>query len=449
MNWCAGVAVAFAAIAILVAALVPVSDVAEIHCADSPANFSLANPQLTQDDSPSSGGKENRIAAASDEFPTRWPADDHEGWRIPIPGKSDAAPCLWGDYVFLFSADPGSRRVSILCNNRSDGHLAWRTQLHVSAAHETAVGDFRVFVTPVCDGRNVYAVTSFDGQLWVTAVNLDGKIVWQHAAGPYDIGAGYRSSPILFKSLVIVAADRAAGSYLAALHRQTGEIIWRVKRPDGESFGTPAIATIAGRAQLVLGGRKSVHSYDPATGEFIWLCRTQAERCSNSVAFDTEHVYASGPGPNTGLVCIKADGRGDITASHLVWQIPGITGEFASPVYHDKSLYVLADDGRLSCVRTDAGKVEWTRQLDGHFVASPVIAGKFLLCVSRSGKVCFVQTGIPGLPAIENMLAGHIDVAPIIAGDSIYIRTSRYLHRIDSSSPESVVERAEPDRRRF
>ncbi len=436
-------------IATLVAALVPGTDVTEIHLADSPANFSLANPQLAYDDQPTSGGKDHRSANASDEFPTRWSTDDHDGWRIPIPGESDAAPCLWGDYLFLLSADSGSRRVSMLCNNRSDGHIAWRTQLHVAAVHETAGQPSRVFITPVCDGRNVYSVTCFNGQLWVTAVNFDGKIVWQHAAGPHDFIAQYRSSPILFKSLVIVAADRAAGSYLAALHRQTGEIIWRVKRPAGESFGTPAIATIAGRAQLVLGGRKSVHSYDPATGECIWLCRTSAERCSNCVAFDTEHVYASCPGLNAGLVCIKADGRGDITASHLLWQIPGITGEFPSPVYHDKSLYVLADDGRLSCVRTDVGKVEWTRQLAGHFIASPVIAGKFLLCASRSGKVCFVQTGIPGLPAIENMLAGGIDVAPIVAGDSIYIRTSRYLHRIDPTFPEPVAERTEPEHRRF
>jgi len=67
------------------------------------------------------------------------------------------------------------------------------------------------------------------------------------------------ASPVLYKSLVIIAANQSGGiSYLAALHRQTGALIWRIKRPAGESVGSPTLAMLGNRPQLILAGTDSV-----------------------------------------------------------------------------------------------------------------------------------------------------------------------------------------------
>lgn len=303
--------------------------------------------------------------------------------------------------------------------------------------------------TPACDGQSVFAVTSWNDKLWVTAVDLFGQIVWQREAGSFQATEGYSSSPVIYKSLIIISADQVSGSYLTGIHRQTGEVIWRVNRPNGEGGGSPIVATIAGIPQLILAGSGSVKSYHPATGSELWSCRTSMERSRNSVAFDDDHVFVTRNQPDAEVLCINASGTGEITKTHIKWRQTQVGADAVSPVYTSGFLYVLSDDGRLSCVQASTGNVEWNKRLNGSFSASPVIVGNYLFCLNESGVANFVSLGSSNPLMIENTLSGSVVASPIFAGDSLFIRTTKRLHRIMTPIEQPFAERPAESRRRL
>jgi outer membrane protein assembly factor BamB len=334
--------------------------------------------------------------------------------------------------------------------HRSTGRTNWRTELHHARFDESNEQIPVVGGTPACDGQFVYVAAAVHNSLWVTSVDLKGRIAWQHEAGSYWSKSGYHSSPMLFRSLVIVVADQESGSYLTALHRQTGEIIWRVRRPNGHSFSTPIVATIAGRPQLIVGGQSTIISYDPASGERIWTFRGAGRQVLSNLTFDEQHIYAASQKPNSEIVCIKADGTGDVSKSHLVWRHSKIICGRSSPVCHKGLLYLLSDEGGLSCVNAATGTIEWQQRLSGVFTISPVIAGEDLICGSESGRTFIVRTGNSGTVVAENYLEDEITGSPAVVGNAIFVRTRRGLHRISSpTASETVVEKPDSRKRRL
>ncbi len=447
VNWRTGLVIG--AIAIFAMTQIPGFGTPEVHNANSPSNFVLVDPRPSVDDWPWSLGADHRNASNATNFPLQWSPSDHEGWQVPIPGHGNASPCLWGNQLFLPILDSASQRLVLLCFRRDTGRIVWRATLHQEQIPKSLDRGATASSSPACDGQNVFTVSNVQGKLWITAVETTGRVAWQREVGPYRSHEPYRSSPILFKSLVIVSADQPHASFIAAVHRQTGEIIWRIKRPNGASFGTPIVATISERPQLVLSGAGGITSYDPYNGNRIWTCSTLAERVANTIAFDADHVFATYARPNAEIVCIAANGNGDVTKSHISWRLPKIGSERPSPIHFDGLLYALTDDGRLACIQPTTGKIEWTRQLEGTFAASPVVAGPFLFCVNEAGVTYHVRASAASAPVITNALFEETVATPIIAGDSIFFRTAGRLHRVVASEPQPVVERPNDGKRRF
>src|SRR5262249_33487548 len=150
---------------------------------------------------------------------------------------------------------------------------------------------------------------------------LAGKILWQKKAGAFQSEHGYGSSPVLYKSLIIVNGDSLKGSFIAALDRQNGKMVWRTERKTTRrhgSYATPVIARLAGKPQLILTGMHEVSSYHPGKGNLIWSCDGPAEVTACTAACGDNLVFATGGFPEKNLLAIRADGEGDVTASHIL-----------------------------------------------------------------------------------------------------------------------------------
>ena len=78
--------------------------------------------------------------------------------------------------------------------------------------------------TPACDGRLVFMPFVIRDAIWLSALDFDGKIVWQKRLGDFRSMHGFAASPLVYRSLVIVAADNLKNSFLVAVHRRTGEV---------------------------------------------------------------------------------------------------------------------------------------------------------------------------------------------------------------------------------
>src|SRR5207302_553000 len=91
------------------------------------------------------------------------------------------------------------------------------------------------------------------------------------------------ASPILFEDLVIVNGDHGGmgdqgdkgvdygPSWLWALNKRTGEVVWKTERNQGIGWGTPVVVTTPkGRTELVLNSPHGVWAYEPRTGKELW-----------------------------------------------------------------------------------------------------------------------------------------------------------------------------------
>jgi outer membrane protein assembly factor BamB len=436
--------------------------VREIRRAGEPVNFALVDPKPVPGDWPWWRGTDSTNTVPISHPPVQWSAtnwstNENGGWHAAIPGRDHSSPCLWGDRIFLCATDIERKSFSLLCLDRESGRTEWQTVVQRGGSNESPAKNARIASTPACDGQHVYVATSVSGILWVTAVDLNGRIAWQRDTGPHFSKQGYSSSPCISKSLVIVAADSggtridqlAGASHLTALHRQTGRIIWRVRRPAAESFGSPIVARVAGRDQLLLPGRGAVTSYDPATGDQLWTCRWSADSAANSVAFDEQHVFASTRHPRQELICIRADGRGDVTDSHLVWRDEKSGSQTTSPILFQGRLYSLAEDGILACLESGTGSAIWKRRLGGTFSSSPMIAGQSLYCANEEGLVFVIKLGGRGEVIAENRMESGIVASPIISENRLYLRTLTGLHCIVPSSAAPLANKPDESKRRL
>lgn len=431
--------------------------VREIHRTDLPVNFPLAAPQPGDEDWPWWLGPRQDGFVTRSQPPVRWSPSENTAWLTPLPGTGLGSPIVWNGRVFLTAADEARSALLLVCLDRQTGQQVWQTEIHRGPSSQISARRWLAIATPACDGERVYVTSQQAGMLAVTAVDLTGKIAWKREAGPYASAWGHAASPVISGSLVIVSADQKSqtadrlrgASFLAALHRQTGEIIWRVARPAGESYATPIVARIAGRQQLVLPGRTGVTAYDPASGAMLWTCRWMADRPVGNVAYDANCVYASIRYPLEYVLCIRADGSGDVTKTHVVWQERRSASDVPAPLVCDDDLLILADEGLLTCLEKATGRVLWKKRLSGKFSASPVAISQYVYCVNEAGTVFVVDRLARGEVVAENLIGQGCLAPPAITGSSLLFRSARGVLLVQSPSNIPYVDVPPLERRRM
>ncbi|HEY1380895.1 MAG TPA: PQQ-binding-like beta-propeller repeat protein [Gemmataceae bacterium] len=369
--------------------------------------------------------------------PLRWSESEGVRWKVAVPGRGHSSPVVCGDRVLLSTADDTEQTMSLLCYRRRDGILLWATPIQRGGFMAKHDKNSHASPTPVCDGRRVTVSFVAEDSLWVTAVDLDGQISWRTRVGPFHSQWGYGSSPAYWRGLVIVAADNkgprladlaATTSYLAALDAETGDIVWRVRRPREYSYGTPVVAEVAGRWQVLLAGHQTIAAYDPATGRELWHCGSSLTRTAGTIAFDADHVYASGSFPAPEITCIRADGEGDVSETHVEWRQTRGAADVPSPLVLDGRVLVVNDNGVAVCFDAAGGKVLWQQRLGGAFSASPVAADGVVYAVNEDGRTIVFRAGAKFEKVADNRLDGAVYASPVPVGDDLLIRTEHALY---------------------
>jgi outer membrane protein assembly factor BamB len=157
-------------------------------------------------------------------------------------------------------------------------------------------------------------------------------------------------------------------------------------------------------------------------------------RSANSIAFDDRRVYATSTHPEGEILCIRAEGQGDVSESHVEWRVQRGAGSVPSPILSEGRLYVLQDRGVLSCLDADTGASVWQRRLAGDFSASPVIAGSCLYAANEMGTTYVVTLEDPPQTVGTNELDEPIFATPAPSGTSLLIRTAHSLWKIGEGS---------------
>lgn len=244
------------------------------------------------------------MAALKEKVPTKWSETENIKWKVKLAGDpSNSTPIIWGDKLIFQEAvktdkksdgapaepqSSGRRRFggrkptniykfNVVCLDRKTGKQIWSETVAEILPHEGHHGDhgFASF-SPVTDGKHVWV--NF-GSRGVYCLDMAGEIIWSKDLGKMRTrnSFGEGSSPTLVGDKLIVLMDHEGDSFIAALNKTTGDIVWKKDRDELTAWTTPIVAEVNGKTQIIVNGSNRIRSYDPKDGELIWQCGGQTQ----------------------------------------------------------------------------------------------------------------------------------------------------------------------------
>ena len=391
--------------------------------------------------------------------PTTWSETENIRWKITIPGTGHAAPIIWEDKIFIqtaiegkeekkesedtnpfsgfFQRDSGPKyKFDLIALNRSDGSVLWQKTLREISPHEGTHRDATYASnSPVTDGEYIYA---YFGSRGLYCVDMMGNVKWEK-----DIGMMYKrntfgegSSPVLHGNTLVIVQDHEGDSFITALDKRTGEVLWKTDRNERTTWFSPIVVEQDGKPQVVTAGTNRVRSYDLETGKLLWEGDgLTANSIPSPVAADGLVYLMSGFRGSELRAVQLAKAMGDISSSGAIaWEHGRDTPYVPSPLLYGNILYFLkSNDGILSAFDAKTGQAHYgPKRLQGvsGVYASIVAAADRVYIAGRNGTVNVVQHGPDFTIIAENMLDDSFNASPAIVGSELYLRGGQYLYCI-------------------
>jgi outer membrane protein assembly factor BamB len=413
----------------------------------SPLLLALLASSLCAADWPQFRGPTADGVTTDANLPLTWSESENLVWRTELPGPGSSSPIVSGDKVFLtcYSGygldlkDPGDMSKltrHAICLSKRDGKILWNQEIKTELPNKPFTGTYitthgYASSSAVTDGKGVFFFMANAG---VHAFTMDGKKVWDVSVGEKAHDWGVGSSPILYGDLLIVNAALESNQLLA-LDRKTGKTVWSATGFPA-SWNTPTLVKVEGHDELIVNSNGKLRAFDPKNGAELWFCKSiaAAELCPSIVAHDGVVFVIGHPGGQSQAV--RAGGKGDVSATHIVWQAQK-GSNVGSPVYRDGHLYFINDSrGIATCLDAKTGAVVYeqplaSRQKRDRWYSTPLLAGDRMYCVGRETGT-YVLAAKPRFELLAtNVIAGDDSVSnasPAVSDGQIFLRSNKYAY---------------------
>lgn len=360
-------------------------------------------------------------AVTPQNVPLPWDAKQDIKWIVDIPGRGHGSPTIAGDSIYLATCDESQGSQAVLALDRETGQLKWTTVVHSSGAMLKNAKSSGASSSVATDGEHLFINFATGGKVILTALDLEGRILWQQPVCDYQIHQGYGASPALYEELVYSVADTKGEGAIAAFERATGKLVWKQPRPSNPNYPSPIVLKVAGKPQLILTGCDTIISYHPKTGEVLWETPGATTECVTTTVTDGLHVYSSGGYPKNHMSAIRADGSGTIA-----WEndervyVP-------SMVIKDGYLYAVLDAGIAACWKSDTGKQMWKARLGSDISASPILVGNKIYAINEKSEGFVFEANPQELKLLGKCSIGdEMFASPVVADSRIYLRVAFY-----------------------
>ncbi len=422
-------------------------------------------------------------------LPAEFGANKNLAWKTAVP-FSRSSPVVTANRVFL-TASEGDKLIT-LALDRKTGKILWRREVARARHMQIYKANDAASPTPVSDGKNVFV---FFAELGLIAYTPDGNELWRMPLGPFNSFYGMAGSPVLAGNTLVMVCDHRENSFIIAVDARTGKALWKTNRTNFEGYSTPAIYTPKdGPAQVIVLGSNSVDAYSLNTGERLWWVTKVGTYPKGVPIVGTDMVYVLGEGGDApyfppyedslkkydkdndqrihsdemkshpemhehfgwldanrdnyvdraeydfvrnstmaghGLTAVRLGGKGDVTSTHVAWQLKKGYPNIPAPLIYRDVMYLMKEGGIVSSLNPVSGEVlKMGRTPDAleEYSASPVAADGKIFLVSGSGKVTVLKAGAQWEILAMNDLDEEVWATPAIAGSNLYIRTRNSLY---------------------
>ena len=403
--------------------------------------------------------------ATSQNVPTQVDQGENLKWRTEIPGKAWSSPVVTTNSIWLTTAievkpseeerekllsesgeEPKKFKVRQIAKNIRllaieievvSGEIKRQIELAVIEKPD-AIHSLNSYAspTPFIDGEHLYAHFGTFGTFCLDTGS--GEIVWQNQL-PLEHGVGPGSSPFITGDLLILICDGVDQQYVTALDKNTGKEVWKkprpeMRNPDGDrrkAYCTPImIEPKGGVPQLICMGAQWLVSYEPTTGQQNWaLDHGSGFSVVPRPVFSKEQqlIYISTGFGKPELWAVDTNGK-------EVWKDTKRIPAKPSPILVGTELYVINDNGIVSCFNSSDGKLHWSERLPGNYSASPLLVGEHLYFCNHEGQITVLKAGLNFETVSESQIDEQIMASPIALDQHLIIRSSEALYCFGNNS---------------
>lgn len=370
-------------------------------------------------------------------------------WQKPIPTPQNlygtaSSPILHGDLLILVLDNdanlPDSKlsQSRILALRKATGEVAWETArpLQRSAWSTPAIwhkeggddlvvlGSGRLCGYDPLTGTEKWFVTGFARETTVVPVFGNGLVLASSAMG--GIADEKPDPEPLWKAMLFFDANRDGKIAQGEMTEHFTFPLRPEVLPTHPGFGVPVPSDPARRAER----QRGIFAGIDKDRDGIWT--------------HDEFVANLGPRPfKPWLAAVRPGGTGDVTDTHIAWELKRSIPELPSPIVHDNRLYLVRNGGILTAVDSSSGTIIYDERLgaSGQYSASPVIANDHLYLISNQGVVSVVKTGDRFESACQYDLGEPVFITPGLDKDTLFIRTESHLQAFSSRQvPRRVKE---------
>ncbi len=375
-------------------------------------------------------------------LPLKWSETENIRWKTPLPGQGWSSPVVSGTRVWMTTALDAGKVLRAMACDLATGKVVIDVEVFrnevVPAKHAR---NSYASPTPIVEGDRIYV--DFGAMGTACLSTKDGSKLWENRELVVDHQNGPGGSPVLFGDKLLIACDGADKQYGAALDKLTGKVLWRTIRSGldnlrsqpmdhWKAYGTPIVFTVDGRAQSLTTAADRLYSYDPATGQELWVLDYKGFSNVPIPVFDGRRIYLSTGFNKPEIIALKSTGlQGNVTATHVLWRQKTGAPDQSSPIVVGDRLYMVSSGGIASCLNTATGDIVWKERVGPDYAASPIAAEGRLYFFDTFNKCKVIAASDTFTVLGKNELADGCFATPAVAGKALLVRTKTALYRIE------------------
>jgi outer membrane protein assembly factor BamB len=136
------------------------------------------------------------------------------------------------------------------------------------------------------------------------------------------------------------------------------------------------------------------------------------------------------------MQAVRLGGKGDVSKTHLVWEVQRKGRDVSSQILWEDLLYAADRQGILTCYDSKSGKVHYNERLtaNGKSLASPVALRGKLLWLMDNGETFVIEPGRKLKIVARNRLGdgSQLDfgASPAVSDGCIFLRSQSNLYCI-------------------
>ena len=365
-----------------------------------------------------------------------------EAWPEPGPKKlwsrelGDGYSAILVEDGRLYTMYRHEDKERVVCLDAATGKTVWE-HAYASAPGEGHVHQFGSGPrsTPLISGDAIYTI-GISGTMHALD-KATGKVRWSQelwsGLGGNFLEHGYSSSPIDHKD-TIIALVGGEGHAIVALGKKDGKVRWK-SGSFKNSYSSPRILELAGRAQIVTFMADEVVGLDPDAGDVLWSYPHQnqwEQNISMPIRVDDRRVFISSP--EAGAKCIELTAEGTTFKVGEVWSTRKIQFYHVNTVREGDWLYGSTGTFAptfMAALNLQTGEIGWRKR--GYAKANCVGSGGRLIILDEDGML-YLTTASPQdlvLNAKAELLSKVAWTVPTIVGRTLYVRDKTQILAVD------------------